>query len=109
MTSESLPLPMTAELAKRLLDALATDDSIREQFVADPAAVLVQLGYPLDDSPASRQQLQALVKRIGVGRLADKQAIAQARDSIAASLTSKLKMLPIMLDASDGTGFKRKD
>lgn len=109
MSSPSLPLPMSAELAKRLLDALAGDDQIRALFEKDPAAALIKLGYPLEKTPAARAQLDALVARIGVVALADKHTIAQARDAISASLTNQLKMLPIMLDANDGNGFTRKD
>jgi putative modified peptide len=106
---DSLPLPMSPELAQRLLHALATDDSVREAFQADPASVLVQFGYPLADSPLANARLQALVDRIAVKKLADKQTIAKASAEIGASLTSRLKMLPIMLDAHDGSPLKCKD
>ena len=109
MPSPSLPVPMSPDLVKRLLDALASDDQFRTLFEKDPAAALIQLGYPLEKTPAAREQLEALVARIGVATLADKHAIAQARDAITASLTNQLKMLPIMLDANDGNGFTRKD
>ena len=109
MTDQSLPVPMSIELAKRLLDALANDDAIRSRFELDPESVLLELGYPLDEFPEAKTQLQALARRIGVGKLADKQTIAAASTTLQASLTDQLKMLPIMLDASDGAAFKRKD
>lgn len=109
MSPPSLPVAMSAELVKRLLDALASDDQFRALFEKEPATALIQLGYPLEKTPAAREQLEALVARIGVTTLADKHTIAQARDAISASLTNQLKMLPIMLDANDGNGFTRKD
>ena len=108
MSDKPLPLPLTVELARTLLEALARDDAVRARFQQDPEAVLVELGYPLQSTPEARAQLQALAQRLSVGKLADKATIAAATQTLQASLTDQLKMLPIMLDASDGTPYKRK-
>jgi len=89
-----LPAPLSPEVADRLLDLLASDDTFRELFANDPAAALVQAGY---DAGAT-SDLSLLGDRLKVAGLASKEAIAAARDEIRASLTSGLSMQPILLN-----------
>lgn len=74
---------LSTDVADQLLDRLATDDSFRALFVADPAAALSALGPAAEAFSAAAACMQ-------VTALADKQAIIAARDSLRAMLTSEL-------------------
>lgn len=78
-------LRIPPHVVDRLLDLLATDDAFRALFQENRHAALVQAGYEM-----SEEQLRA-ASPFGcliVDLLADKQAIADARDELRAYLLS---------------------
>ncbi|HYG07576.1 MAG TPA: NHLP-related RiPP peptide [Stenotrophomonas sp.] len=75
---------LSAEIADRLLDKLATDDAFRAAFRADPAAALGTLGYsrPTEEAAATLDPFSACV----VQDLASKEAILAAREQLKKAL-----------------------
>ncbi|MET8539252.1 NHLP-related RiPP peptide [Kitasatospora sp. NPDC004799] len=79
--NEKLHLP--AAVVDRLLELLSTDDHFRRLFTQDRHAALVRAGCAL-----SAEQLRAAspLTCLTVGRLAAKEAIADAREELRAHL-----------------------
>ncbi len=86
--------PLPAELARRLLDLLSSDDAFRERFAADPSAALTALGA----SPS-----EAAAGCVAIDHLASKEAFAAAREALLAHLTEVAAFLNphCFVDATD--------
>lgn len=89
-----MPQPLSPEQANALLDRLSTDDKYRALFSSDPGAALGQLpgapGLPADCEPGMC---------LRPTQLADKQAIAEAREKILQGLVAMQPYLPKLLEA----------
>ena len=86
--------PLTNEQANALLDLLSTNDKYRALFASDPAAALGQLpGAPKLPSDASPGCC------LRPAKLADKRAIAEAREKILQGLVAMQPYIPKVLEA----------
>ncbi|MCB5177924.1 NHLP-related RiPP peptide [Streptomyces antimicrobicus] len=72
-------MPIPPKVVDRLLDLLATDDEFRALFVADRHAALVRAGHELSEEQLRSGSSFACLM---VDQLADKEAIAEARDQL---------------------------
>ncbi|MCC5069844.1 NHLP-related RiPP peptide [Xanthomonas campestris pv. raphani] len=99
--NDKRPAPLQPDAAHKLLDLLATDDEFRDLFKNDPKAALIQVGHPAEEA-------ELLAAQLKVETLADKAAIAQARDDIHANLTSSVSMQPIRLNVPSGSSPQLK-
>jgi putative modified peptide len=105
MAATERTVPLSAEIADRLLDLLSTDDPFRAQFQTDPLAALRSIGYhsPLPGkmtacglAPAAQLQPFADCK---VENLADKDTIRASRSEIRTMLTAGLAQTAPQLDS----------
>ncbi|MBK0025127.1 putative modified peptide [Stenotrophomonas sp. S48] len=86
-------------VARRLVDLLATDDTFRAQFSANPGEALLAVGFDAQRQPAEWEVLRVC---FAVRELASKEVIAAARDEINLMLTSGMAQLVPALDAGLG-------
>ena len=113
MAAMSRTVPLSPEVADRLLDLLSTDDPFRAQFQTDPLAALRSIGY---QSPApgkmtacglaSAPALEPFASSCRVENLADKDTIRASRSEIRAMLTAGLAQTAPQLDS--GLNAKRR-
>ncbi|MGW1768416.1 NHLP-related RiPP peptide [Streptomyces sp. NPDC002073] len=97
-TVQDTKLRIPPKVVDRLLDLLATDDAFRELFQQNRHAALVQAGYEL-----SEEQLRAGSPFwcLTVDQLADKEAIAAARDQLRSYLLAHGAHTIVFLLAAD--------
>lgn len=89
---------LSPAVASRLLDLLSTDNAFRRLFKSDPLAALVRAGYDPAADKKHRPHGEDPVCCLKVDRIAPKQAIINARESLHEYLTSGLGMTPIQLN-----------
>lgn len=88
-------------IALALICRLAEDDAFRALFVSDPAAALVEIGFPSADAAVLELCCQ-------VNELASKEAILDAKAELQTMLTAQINQIVPALDASPGPGFTLK-
>ena len=105
MAAMSRTVPLSPEVADRLLDLLSTDDAFRERFQTDPLAALYTLGYQSPEpgrmtacglAPAAVLEPFASCR---VENLADKEVIRASRSEIRTMLTAGLAQTAPQLDS----------
>lgn len=86
--------------ARRLVDLLASDDTFRAHFSADPIEALMQAGLaPVGGFEAAQTRARCLL----VGELASKEAIIAARQQIDSMLMQGISQITPALDAGLST------
>jgi len=97
-----VPMPtLPANIALALISHLAEDDAFRALFLSDPAAALVQVGFPAVDAEVVKICCH-------VNELASKEAILAAKAELQTMLTAQISQTVPALDASPGPGFTLK-
>lgn len=100
----SLPA-LDADVVRRLIDRLSSDDLFRAQFVRSPGSALVQVGFDAERNPDEWKSLSICFL---VGELASKESILAARNEIQALLTSAISQIVPALDANPGRSHALK-
>jgi len=100
--------PLDPKVARKLLDKLGTDNEFRRLFKKDPRAALVASGYKVAKGDVAAEAALAQVAGcLSVERIAPKNSILQARDTLEAQLLAGMAMNPIQLNVASTT-LRRK-
>lgn len=109
------------KVADRLLDLLSTDNDFRRLFKKDPQAALAKVGHPEAKTALAAQrkgppfpppgpppQVPPVWDCCHVARIAPKNEIIKARESLREYLTSGLGMTPVQLNVATTDARRRR-